>query len=132
MIQTIAIGLLAIRLISVIFILLVLWRQFRLFSLSIDTGLAKFRVVMFLLGCTLLLNNILPIMVDIHYGIIDPPSRAHPLLINYAISNASFALSASIILWYVYRIVGMDLDQQQQTVDNQSTRGKRNGKKTNP
>lgn len=116
MITTIAIILLIMRLVSLGFICLVLYRQLRLFRLDIDSGLVHFRVFMFILGIVLFLGNLLPVLVDYTYAFIIVEDD-FSLLVLYAISNASTSLAASIILYHIYKIAGTALDEEQKKHD---------------
>lgn len=116
MVETIAFILLIMRLVSLGFISLVLYRQLRLFRLNIDSGLVRFRIVMFLLGVVFFLGNLLPIVVDYTYAFVIQENDIS-LLVYYAISNATTSLVASIILWHIYRIAGTALDEEQKRHD---------------
>jgi type III secretory pathway component EscT len=103
-IANIALVLLVIRVVSIYFISRVISRQWKLFRYDDSDGLNSTRKVMFALSHGLLLGSILPIMVDVYFGIIHRvDSTDSPILTLYAISNAVTSLIASIILWAVYR-----------------------------
>jgi hypothetical protein len=115
-VQRIAIILLIMRIISVSFIILVIKRQYGLFKLRIDTQLVQFRMVMFILGHIFLLGNVLPIITDVYYAFFHISKEVN-LLVYYAISNALTSLVAAFLLWNIYRIAGMELEDKQEEME---------------
>ena len=121
-IQVIAIFLLIARLISVIFIAVVLRLQWRLFKSSIDFSLVpnlsnfeKKRVylarkVLFALALAVFLGNMVPIVIDtitIFNDNLGRPTALQIISVAYAASNALTAMLSAILVWALYRIAGL-------------------------
>lgn len=109
-IATVALILLIIRIIGLAFIAMVISVQYRLFKYAIDTGLVRFRMVMFLLGVVLLLSCVMPLYVDYYYAFVntDIGWEHNGLVVLYAVNNATSFLVSSYLLWKIYRIAGGD------------------------
>lgn len=121
-IQIIAIFLLIARLISVVFILIVLRLQWRLFKTSIDfsmvPNLSNFakrqvylaRKVLFVLAVAVFLGNMVPIVIDtitIFNDNLGRPQELQAISVAYASSNALTAMFSAILVWALYRIAGL-------------------------
>jgi hypothetical protein len=126
-IQTIAIFLLIARLISVVFIGMVLYLQSRLFGTKIDfslvPNLSKFqkrniylaRKVLFTLSVVIFLGNLIPIVIDTLTIFSDNAAGRNPegptISIMYAFSNALTAMFSAIMIWGLYKLAGLGGDQ---------------------
>lgn len=121
-IQVIAVFLLIARLISVIFIAIVLRLQYKLFGTNIDFSLVpnlsnfeKSRVylarkVLFALAVAVFLGNMVPIVIDtitIFNNDIGHPAELRAISVAYASSNALTAMFSAILVWALYRIAGL-------------------------
>jgi len=97
------------RLIALYFILSVVTRQRRLMKIVDDVS--ALRKVMFGLSMAMLGMQIVPIVIDIA-GIIEPYLKAtsvpRPLGVAYALSNATFSIIASVMLWLIYETIDRD------------------------
>jgi len=98
--------LLAIRVISVFFIVLVIKRQWALFKLPIHEDIKTFRIVLFLLSVAILIGNIIPIVVDVMalFGATNRPDQIPTASVFYSFSNAITAVLSSILVWLLYCI----------------------------
>lgn len=108
-VSEIAFVLLILRLVSLMFVVLVLRSQIRLMKMHIESELAGFRNVMLALGYVLLIGSFLPIVIDFYYSFIYKGAYGG-LLVYYAISNCLSHLAASILLWNIYRIAGKEIE----------------------
>lgn len=109
-VQIVALFLLLIRFISIAFIITVLIKQVKLFRIGIDSDLASFRVVLFLLNIVALSGSILPIYVDYYFAFIHQGEAEVGMIVAYAVSNAMVYLASSILIWKVYQIASSQLD----------------------
>lgn len=116
-VQIAALILLGLRLIAVGFIISVLAKQFRLFKLTIENELASFRLAMFSFTVVFLFGSLIPIAVDLFYGVIAVGAKWSWPLILYAASNAISALVVSILFWRIYDIVTDSLEEEQRIED---------------
>ena len=120
--QLIAVFLLIARVISVIFIAIVLRLQWRLFKPNIDfslvPNLSNFerkriylaRRVLFALAVAVFLVNMVPIIIDtitIFDNTLGRPQELRAISIAYAASNAATAMFSAILVWALYRIAGL-------------------------
>lgn len=119
-IQIVAFILLALRALTIAFTLSVLKQQYRLFKMTIDSGLVQFRVAMFSLTMVFLVGSVIPVMVDIYYGLINTDANWNLVLVAYALSNSLSFLASSVLLWKIYQIVGAGLRQEQLLEDKRS------------
>lgn len=122
-IQTIGIFLLIARIISVIFIVIILRLQWRLFGTKIDfslvPNLSNFerkrvylaRKVLFALALIVFLGNMIPIVIDTLTIISDNAVGRNPevptISIMYACSNALTAMFSAIFIYALYKIAGL-------------------------
>lgn len=121
-IQTIALILLVARVLSVIFIVIVLLRQVRLFGKEIDFSVVPFltniqresvyriRTVLFTLSVIILLGNLVPVVIDyitLFSDDLGRPASLKPISIAYGFSNALTALFSSIMIWTLYKLAGI-------------------------
>lgn len=116
-VQIVAIILLILRLATLWFTGAVLLKQLKLFKMTIDSGLVKFRLSMTLLAVVFLVGSFLPIAVDVYYGFIATGATWNALLVLYATSNAISFLAASALLWKIYQIVTKGLEEEQREED---------------
>lgn len=97
------------RLVALYFILSVVARQRRLLHVVDDVG--TLRKVMYGLSLSMLGMQFVPILIDI-VGIIEPTVKAaavpRPLGVAYALSNATFSIIASVMLWLIYEVIDRD------------------------
>jgi hypothetical protein len=120
-IKTIALLLLIARAVSVYFIVLVLYRQYKLFGTEIDFKLVpnlttmerkhvyQIRRILFALSCIILLGNLVPIVIDVLTLFINTerPANLRPISIMYAFSNSFTAAFSAIMIWTLYRVAGL-------------------------
>ncbi len=127
-IQTIAIFLLIARLISVLFIGMVLILQARLFGTKIDFSLVpnlnRFqkrniylaRKVLFSLAVIVFLGNMVPILIDaitiIGNNSVGRNAEVPTISIAYAASNALTAMFSAIFIWALYKLAGLGSGDQ--------------------
>lgn len=106
-IKDVALLLLLGRIVSVVFISLVIKRQLALFKKPIDPGLVGLRRTLFLLSLGVFVGNLIPIAIDIltiatasslHRE--DSPSIAG---VTYALSNCVTASVSAVLIWTMYR-----------------------------
>lgn len=105
----VAIILLTLRLFSVIFMSMVLVKQFKLFGKSINSEYARdiitFRRVLFGLAVIIFIGQLVPIVIDIATVFAHAPRSApNPLGIAYGLSNAITAVLSSIAFWLMYKV----------------------------
>jgi hypothetical protein len=97
------------RMVALYFILSVVARQRRLLHIVDDVG--TLRKVMYGLSLSMLGMQIVPIIIDV-VGIIEPslktPTVPRPLGVAYALSNATFSIIASVMLWLIYETIDRD------------------------
>lgn len=97
------------RLVALYFIISVVKRQRRLMHVVDDVG--TLRKVMYGLSLSMLGMQFVPILIDI-VGIIEPslktPTIPRPLGVAYALSNATFSIIASVMLWLIYEVIDRD------------------------
>lgn len=120
-IQTIAFLLLLGRLVSVSFILVVLYRQYKLFGTQIDFALVPnlsrmqrknvytIRRILFALSVIILIGNLAPIVIDVItlFAETDRPANLRPISIIYAFSNSFTAMFSAAMIWTLYRVAGI-------------------------
>ena len=106
-IKQIAAVLLVMRLVSVLFMLLVIGKQRKLNKLPVRPGLEDFRTNLNRLTMSILVANIVPIAIDIMTMLSptglhreDSPSTWG---IVYAFSNATSSILQSVFAWQIYR-----------------------------
>lgn len=125
-IQVIAGFLLIARLISVVFIGMVLVLQAKLFGTNIDftlvPNLSKFqkrniylaRKVLFALAIIVFLGNMIPIIIDAITAFNDNSLGRNPevptISIAYAAGNALTAMFSAIFIWVLYKLAGLGGD----------------------
>ena len=119
-IQLLATILLTLRLTSIIFISMVLWRQCKLFGTKINfdafpeltktqkKNIYGMRIVLFVLASVILLGNIIPVAIDsvaLLTEAISNPILKH-LGVLYAISNAVTSVVSAFMIWFLYKLAG--------------------------
>lgn len=104
-IKMIATILLLERFVSVVFLSLVLHRQWKLFRAT-RTKLTTVRETLLVLVSVALLGNIVPIIIDL--VTITGEEYAGKLLVPYAFSNATTVTIISVGWWYLYRSIAKD------------------------
>jgi hypothetical protein len=106
-IQTYAFILLLIRIASMTFIGLVIWRQYTLFRIKLTSDINHYRVVLFILAIAVFLGNIIPAGIDI-LTITGDISRSvqtvKPVSLLYSMDSAMTALISSFLIWRLYRM----------------------------
>lgn len=106
-IQTIAALLLALRLISAGFLLLVLAKQITLVRLPAKRYVKLTRVALLALTCAVFIGNIIPIYIDwatIFADLARSTKTVNTVGIAYSLDNATTAALASISIWAVYKL----------------------------
>jgi hypothetical protein len=100
--------LLTLRLVSVGFLLRVLWWQWH-FVRKNDSWLRDTRLTLFVMTIVLLVGNIVPIVIDTA-ALTGGYDRAQPpaLGLLYAFSNAATSVAASAGLWFMYRQIDIE------------------------
>ena len=97
------------RLIALYFILSVIGRQKRLMKFIDDVS--SLRKVMFGLSLAMLGMQFVPIIIDVA-ALIEPVMKStsvpRPLGVMYALSNATFSIIASVMLWLIYETIDRD------------------------
>jgi len=99
--------LLALHLISGVFIALVIKRQWGLFKDMIDHSLLVYRKVLFALSCVIFLGNLNPILINLQTILFGPgarPAKLQPISISYAVSNAVVAMISAILIFILYKM----------------------------
>ena len=120
-VQTAAIILLLLRILSLGLIASVVLRQITLFKLRIDSDLVKFRFILFLLGVAMLVGSVVPIYIDVYYSIIETDASWNGPLVMYATSNTLTHLAGSLLLWKVYQIAGTQAQEQDDQINDSET-----------
>lgn len=121
-IQVIAFILLIARIVSVSFIVSVLFTQGRQLGREIDfsltPNLSKFqkknvyriRRILFALSIIILLGNLVPIAIDwitlVTDNSIGRTPNVKPISVAYAFSNALTAMFSAIMIWALYKLAG--------------------------
>lgn len=105
--------LLAIRLISLYFVIYVIWKQAKIWRKIKRSGVKEtarvFRGLLFALAVAMLLKNIIPVGIDVvaiaSLGEVslELSSLSDSLILQYFTSNAIFDLIMSGIIWLLYR-----------------------------
>jgi hypothetical protein len=125
-IQAIAATLLIARAVSMIFIVTVMYRQYKLFGTQIDFQLVpnltkmqrrnvyRIRRILFCLSVIILLGNLVPILIDAVTLFYNPgrPANVKAISVAYAYSNALTAMFSAIMIWTLYRIAGLGGSQE--------------------
>lgn len=120
-IQTIALLLLIGRIVSLIFIVLVMYRQFKLFGTTIDFQLVpnltkmerknvyRIRKLLFALSVVIFLGNMIPVAIDVLtlFTETDRPRSIATISIMYAFSNSFTAAFSAIMIWTLYCVAGL-------------------------
>ena len=114
-VPVIAFILLVTRLTSVVFIVLVLIRQIKLFKLPIESHLVSFRMAMFSLNLVTLVGSIIPIYADFYYAFIHQGSGEINIIVAYAVSNALVYLAGSVLVWKIYMIASKEIEEKEDT-----------------
>lgn len=111
-IQTYALILLVIRILSDVFILLVLIKQFRLFKFQVDANLRLYRRALFILSLIIFFGNFVPILIDYLTAFSDlqrSVSTVRPISLWYSFSNATTAFLSAFTIWLLYVMAGRAL-----------------------
>lgn len=103
-VQWYSLGLLLFRVIAVVFFILLLRKQWKF--LKEDDGVQTTRKMLFFLGILLLMQNIIPIIVDI-LALTEQYARNVPLNLGivYAFNNAIFSALSAFTFWLMYRFI---------------------------
>lgn len=99
------------RLVSQVFITLVLKRQWELLKLPIDENLKLFRKRLFTLSIVIFLGNLVPILLDATALFITTEGRnSNPSIIGiaYVISNNLTAIVSAFVIWLLYRLAAKE------------------------
>lgn len=117
-IQTLAAILLAGRLVSVTFIVLVLIKQWRLLKLYVEPEIRGYRKLFFVLSLIILAGNCIPIIIDTLTLFVETNRNPNvrSLSIFYALSNSATAAVSAFTIWLIYRTSG-----RRQEVDDEVT-----------
>lgn len=104
-IKLLALLFLAGRVVSVVFIVWVLVRQMRLFSLAIPESVKVFRVQLFLMALAILSLNIVPTTIDLLtlFVPVDRPATVSLTGVVYGLSNNVLTAVLSFFVWLMYR-----------------------------
>lgn len=120
--QLIAFFLLIARIISVIFICLVIRKQAGLFGKTLDIEAVPYltrlqirnvyliRRVLFILSLVILAGNLVPIVIDaitLFNNDLGRPTNLRAISIAYAFSNALTAMVSAIMIWTLYKLAGL-------------------------
>jgi hypothetical protein len=91
---------------SMVFIFLVLRRQWALMKQPIPPAVRRFRVVLFMLSMAIFVGNIVPLAIDLATLFVETsrPPVVKPLSLAYAYSNALILLVSSYLIWTLYRL----------------------------
>lgn len=105
-IKSYALTLLITHIASMVFIFLVLKRQWALMKLPIPPNIKRFRLTLFILSLAIFAGNIVPIIIDSLTLFIDTgrPQTVKPVSLMYAYSNGITALVSSYLIWTLYRL----------------------------
>lgn len=112
-IQLLAFLLLIGRLISDVFIILVLKKQWRIRKLHTHPRLAQIRRVLTLLAVLVFIGNIYPLMLDawtLFYPGIRTTPTVNPVGVFYSLDNNLTFMFASILIWGLYKISDVAID----------------------
>lgn len=109
-IKTLALVLLLGRIVSVVFISLVLWKQYKLLRLPLEPPskeINNFRKLLFILSCIILLGNVVPVVIDT-LTLMSPDSIGRnpsipTISVAYALSNSATAAVSAFTIWLLYR-----------------------------
>lgn len=108
-IEALAAMLLAFRITSMVFIVLVLLKQLRLMKIPIvkefDTPtIRRMRKVFFIIALVIFLGNFIPIAIDVLTLFVETgrPARVQLISIGYAFSNSLVAMLSSIFIYALY------------------------------
>jgi hypothetical protein len=101
--KTIALILLFGRLVSVMFIVLVIYKQFKLLHVR-DVSMRDQRRNLLFLSLVLFLGNFIPIVID-SLTLLSEVSRSKPTTagVAYGLSNCGTSILSSFSLWVIYR-----------------------------
>lgn len=105
-IKVLAAILIALHILSDVFIGTVLKKQYELLSVKIDRELRSFRMVLFFLSVAIFAGNVIPIVIDgltIFYHT-NRPAHVPPISVAYAASTALVALISAVLIWFLYRL----------------------------
>ena len=100
--------LLAIRIVSIIFIGLVIMRQLELFKMPIDAEVRRFRIVLFLLALGVFAGNLVPTTIDVltifNANHIGRPPQIGMTSFAYTLSASLTSLVSSLMIWKLYNL----------------------------
>lgn len=100
------------RLVSVVFISLVIRRQWTLFKSKIAPHLVSFRRNLFILSIVILLGQVVPIIIDtlaIYADVSKSSASPSPIGVAYAVSNCLTSILSAIFIWTLYRMAARQL-----------------------
>jgi hypothetical protein len=107
-IKIIALTLLTARIVSVVFLLSVLRKQWAVLRTKDHPELGTLRRVLFYLSMVIFLGQFVPILIDAATLVAQVKrSDPNPLGVAYAYSNAFTAMISSLLLWFVYRLAAV-------------------------
>lgn len=103
-IKTVATGLLIGRLISFVFIVMVIWQQIKLFKRPAKRYVILSRRVLFIISIAAFLGTLVPIIIDTATIFDSVRRNSHPdrISVAYGISNCGTAVIMTLGLWLLY------------------------------
>lgn len=106
-IQTLAVILLVGRIVSIVFMALVIWKQIKLLRLPIEDEIRSFRKLLFFLSWVIMLGNVIPFIIDFVTIVSDDALGRNPFIpaisTSYSLSNSATAAVSAFTLWLIYR-----------------------------
>lgn len=105
-IKTYATILLVIRIVSMILIGVVLYKQLMLFKRPIDKEITHYRRLLFFLALAIFLGNIIPALIDILtiFGDLERSARiVKPISVIYTMDAAGTSVLSSLMIFAIYR-----------------------------
>jgi len=122
-IKVLALFLITLHLVSVFFIIIVLWKQAKLFQKRIQDDLVMYRLVLFALAVVIFSANMIPIVIDlltIFNQIVRSTSTINPIGVLYSMSNAIVCAASATLMWTLYklaeRVVFLDVPKRKRRV----------------
>lgn len=109
-IQALAFMLLIGHILSLIFIILVIKKQWRLLKLPVAGGdsetVRHFRRMFFFLSLAIVAGNVIPVIIDTLTLFVETgrPAQLKPISVAYAFSNMTTAVVSAFLIWMMYRI----------------------------
>lgn len=106
-IKLLAFLLLAIRVVSDYFIILVLRRQWKLRKTTTHPRLMAYRKVLALLAILIFIGNIFPLMLDAYtlfFPLVRSSQTINPVGVAYSLDNSLTFMFASILIYVLYKL----------------------------